>query len=56
MWYHWLIAIVFFLSLGALPKLVTRYRKQREASDLLEIIGIGFLGIATFCFAASAIL
>lgn len=55
MWYHWLVAIAFFLSLGALPKIVTRYKKKKEVSDLLEIVGVACLGVATFCFAVTAI-
>ena len=44
--YYWLLWIAFLSCLCSLPKVIKRYQKEREISDLLEIIGTIALAIA----------
>lgn len=44
--YVWLLWIAFLSCLGSLPKGIKRFKKDRELSDLLEIIGTAALAIA----------
>ena len=43
---YWLLWIAFLGCAGSVPKVIKRFRKDRELSDLLEIIGTAALGVA----------
>lgn len=52
----WLLLVAFILWLGAMPKITRRYKKQREFSDLLELLGGGCLAVAIVCYLLSVLL
>lgn len=54
--FHWMILIGFACSLRALPDVIKRLRRKREAADVFQLIATIMLAVAIICYTVDMIL
>lgn len=50
MTFYWMILIGFICSLSALPQVIKRLQRKKEAADILQLIGTIALAAAIVCY------